>query len=53
MQPLSPGSAVAKFAELRAESDINYTPCSRVGFGQSPPGRSGPSHVSRTVCATI
>lgn len=25
----------------------------RVGFGRSPPGRSGPSHVSRTVCATI
>lgn len=53
MQPLSPGSAVAKFDESRAESDINYTPCSRVGFGRSPPGRSGPSHVSRTVCATI
>lgn len=53
MQPLSPGSAVAKFDESRAKSDINYTPCSRVGFGRSPPGRSGPSHVSRTVCATI
>lgn len=51
MWPPSPGSAVAKFNDSCAESNINYTRHSCMRFAQSSLGRSSRSHVSWTVCA--